>query len=59
LRASAAGDRRPLAPAAFHGRGTYPAIGEAAAEGRVMDLARAMQPLAYLLAPVLIYQGKG
>jgi hypothetical protein len=24
-----------------------------------MDLARAMQPLAYLLAPVLIYQGKG
>lgn len=24
-----------------------------------MDLARAMQPLAYVLAPVLIYQGKG
>lgn len=24
-----------------------------------MDLARAMQPLAYLLAPVLLYQGKG
>jgi lysophospholipase L1-like esterase len=24
-----------------------------------MDLARAMQPLAYLLAPVLIYQGRG
>jgi lysophospholipase L1-like esterase len=24
-----------------------------------MDLARAMQPLAYLLAPLLIYQGKG
>jgi lysophospholipase L1-like esterase len=27
--------------------------------GRVMDLARAMQPAAYLLAPVLIYQGRG
>ena len=24
-----------------------------------MDLARAVQPLAYVLAPVLIYQGKG